>query len=55
LAFPNDVADTCTNIQQVIEEEEEEEEEEEDILTHGTMRGYGLTYLVVCINDNFVI
>jgi hypothetical protein len=29
LAFPSDVADTCTNIQQV-EEEEEEEEEEED-------------------------
>jgi hypothetical protein len=29
LAFPSDVVDTCTNIQQV-EEDEEEEEEEED-------------------------
>ena len=26
LAFPDDVADTCTNIQQVVEEEEEEED-----------------------------
>jgi hypothetical protein len=23
------------------------------ILTHGAMRGYGLTSLVVCINDKF--
>jgi hypothetical protein len=30
LAFPGDVANACTNIQQVAEEEEEEEEEEED-------------------------
>jgi hypothetical protein len=29
LAFPDDVADACTNIQQVAEEEEEEEEEED--------------------------
>jgi hypothetical protein len=27
LAFPSDVADACTNIQQVAEEEEEEEED----------------------------
>jgi len=27
LAFPGDVANACTNIQQVVEEEEEEEEE----------------------------
>jgi hypothetical protein len=27
LAFPDNVADTCTNIQQVAEEEEEEEED----------------------------
>jgi hypothetical protein len=27
LAFPGDVADTCTNIQQVASEEEEEEED----------------------------
>jgi hypothetical protein len=27
LAFPYNVADTCTNIQQVAEKEEEEEEE----------------------------
>jgi hypothetical protein len=30
LAFLGDVADACTNIQQVAKEEEEEEEEEED-------------------------
>jgi len=30
LDFPSDVADACTNVQQVTEEEEEEEEEEED-------------------------
>jgi hypothetical protein len=29
LAFRGDVADACTNIQQVAEEEEEEEEEED--------------------------
>jgi hypothetical protein len=29
LAFPNNVAGACTNIQQVAEEEEEEEEEED--------------------------
>jgi hypothetical protein len=28
LAFPGDLADACTNIQQVEEEEEEEEEED---------------------------
>jgi hypothetical protein len=40
LAFPGDVADACTNIQ--------EEEEEKDMLTHDAMRGFGLTSLVVC-------
>jgi hypothetical protein len=30
LAFLDDVADACTNIQQVALEEEEEEEEEEE-------------------------
>jgi hypothetical protein len=30
LAFPGNVVDTFTNIQQVAKEEEEEEEEEED-------------------------
>jgi hypothetical protein len=29
VAFPGDVADACTNIQQVVEEEEEEEEDED--------------------------
>jgi hypothetical protein len=56
LAFPGEVADTCTNIQQVAEEEEEEEEEEEDTLHVDTcaMRGCGFTSLVVCIDDKFL-
>jgi hypothetical protein len=58
LAFPGDVADACTNIQQAPEEEEEEEEEEEgiphvDTWCNAIMRVCGLTFWVVCINDKF--
>jgi hypothetical protein len=55
LAFPSDVGDACTNIQQVAQEEQEEQEEEEGTAHVGTWRNVrvGLTSLVVCINDKF--
>jgi len=53
LAFPGDVADTCTNIQQVaLEEEEEGDTPHVDMWRIARV---WLTSLVVCINDNFVI
>jgi len=55
LAFPGEVADTCTNIQQVAKEEEEEEEEGDTLhVDTCAMRGCGFTSLVVCIDDKFL-
>ena len=48
LAFPDDVAYACTNIQQVAEEKEEEDAPHIDTWCNEG----GLTSLVVCINDN---
>jgi len=47
LVCPGDVANVCTNIQQVAQEEEEEE----DDTSHGAMWGCGLTSWMVCNID----
>ena len=49
LGPPGDVAFACTNIQQVAGKEEEKGGT--PLLTHGATRGFGLTSLVVCINN----
>ena len=51
------VAYACTNIQQVASEVEDEWMNKKvtlHILTHGAIRGYGLTSSVVCINDKIL-
>jgi hypothetical protein len=48
LAFMGNVADVCTNSQQVEEEEEEEEEDTPHVDTW-----CNASVLVVCINDRF--
>ena len=45
LTFPGNETYACTNIQRV------KKKKKLHILTHGPMRGCGLTTLVVCIND----
>jgi hypothetical protein len=54
LTFPGNVAYACTNINKWHEKKKKKKKKKKvtlHMLTHGTMRGRGLTSLVVCIND----
>ena len=51
LALPGDVAYACTNIQRMWHKKKRKKKKTLHILTHGAMRGCGLTSLVVCSND----